>query len=135
MSDESSPHPKHVLRNCFIITSYSQVSPFLLSDFPTKIPCLDFGAHNERYKGILNKLRQRIRTVRPDQNMKDVLLLDDNARPYTSIRTLEAIAKMAWTVLSHPAHDPDLAPSDYQLFVPVNNALRRRHLAGDKELK
>jgi peptidoglycan/xylan/chitin deacetylase (PgdA/CDA1 family) len=53
----------------------------------SKIPCLYFGAHHERYKETLNKLRQRIRTVRPERNTKDVLLLHDNARPDTRLCT------------------------------------------------
>jgi histone-lysine N-methyltransferase SETMAR len=48
--------------------------------------------------------------------MKDVLLFHDNARPHSSLRKREAIAKMGCTVLSHPAHSPDLAPSDRHLF-------------------
>jgi histone-lysine N-methyltransferase SETMAR len=67
--------------------------------------------------------------------MKDVLLLHDNARPHTNLRTREAIAKMGWTVLPHPAHSPDLAPSNYHLFGPVKNVLCKRHFADDNELK
>jgi hypothetical protein len=67
--------------------------------------------------------------------MKDVLLLHDNARPHTSLSTLEAIAKSGRTVLPHPADSPDLAPSDYNLFDPVRDALRGRHFADENELK
>jgi hypothetical protein len=42
---------------------------------------------------------------------------------------------MEGTVLPHPAHSPDLAPSDYHLFGPVKDALRGRHFADDDELK
>jgi hypothetical protein len=55
----------------------------------TSFACFDFGAHYERYK----ELRQPIRTVRPNGNVKDVLLLHDNARPHTSFSTRDAIAK------------------------------------------
>jgi histone-lysine N-methyltransferase SETMAR len=67
--------------------------------------------------------------------MKDVLLLRDNARPHTSLRTHEAIAKMRWTILPHPAHSPDLALTDYHLFGPVTDALCGRHFADGNELK
>jgi hypothetical protein len=67
--------------------------------------------------------------------VKDVLLLHDNSRPHTSLRTREAIAKLEWTVLPHPAHSPDLAPSDYHLFRPVTNMLSGRHFADNNELK
>jgi hypothetical protein len=66
------------------------------------------------------------------RNMKEVLL-QSSARPHTSLR--EAITKMGWTVPPHPAHSPDLAPSDYRLFGPVRDALRGRHFADDNELK
>jgi hypothetical protein len=42
---------------------------------------------------------------------------------------------MGRTVLPHPARSPDLAPSDYRVFGPVNTALRGRHFADDNELK
>jgi hypothetical protein len=42
---------------------------------------------------------------------------------------------MVWTVLSHPAHSPDLAPSNYHLFGCVKDALRGHHSADDNKLK
>jgi hypothetical protein len=42
---------------------------------------------------------------------------------------------MGWTVLPHPAHSPDLAPSDYCLFGPVKDALHGCHFADDNEEK
>jgi hypothetical protein len=83
----------------------------------------------------LNKLRERIRAVRPNRNMKDVLLLHDNAWPHTSLRTREATANMRWTVLPHSTHSPDLAPSDSHLFGLETDALRGRHFGDDNQLK
>jgi hypothetical protein len=67
--------------------------------------------------------------------MEDVLLLHDIARPHTSLRTREGIINVGWTVLPHSAASPDLAPSDYELFVPVKDALSGRHFADDNETK
>jgi hypothetical protein len=67
--------------------------------------------------------------------MKVVLLLHDNARPHTSLRTRKAIARVRWTVLAHPVHSSDLAPSYCKLFGPVRDALRGRHFADDNKLK
>jgi hypothetical protein len=67
--------------------------------------------------------------------MKDVLLLHDNTRPHTSLRTREAIAKLGLTVLPRPAHSPDLAHSDYNLVGPVKDALCGCHFVDDNELK
>jgi hypothetical protein len=87
------------------------------------------------YKETLKKLRQRIRTACPNQNMKDVLLLHDNAQPHISLRTCKAIGKTGWAVLPRPAHIAHLAPSDYNLFGPAKGALRGRHFADDNEMK
>jgi hypothetical protein len=43
--------------------------------------------------------------------------------------------EMGWTVLPHPAHSPNLAPSDLHLFGPVEDALLGRHFANDNKLK
>jgi histone-lysine N-methyltransferase SETMAR len=67
--------------------------------------------------------------------MKDVLLLHDNARPHTSLRTSEAIIKTGRTFRPLPAHSPDLAPSDCHLFGPVKDGLRGRYFAEFNELK
>jgi histone-lysine N-methyltransferase SETMAR len=67
--------------------------------------------------------------------MKDVLLLPDKARPHTSSCASEATANTRWTVLPHPAHSPDLAPSDCHVFGPVKDALDGQHFADDYELK
>jgi hypothetical protein len=79
--------------------------------------------------------RKLIRKLRLGRNMKDVLLVHDNAQPHTSLRTREAMAKMGWTVAFHAARSPDLAPSDYHPFDSVNNAKLGRHFADDNELK
>jgi hypothetical protein len=58
----------------------------------------------------------RIRRVRPNRNMKDVLRLHVNAKPHTSLRTRGSREAMGWTVLLRSAHSPDLATSNCLLF-------------------
>jgi hypothetical protein len=54
----------------------------------------------------------------------------------TPIPTREAIAKMGQTVLPHPAHILDLAPSNYYyLFAPVEKPPHGCHFAESNELK
>jgi hypothetical protein len=87
-----------------------------------KIPCLDFGVHHEWCKES-KKLPKRFLKFRPNRNMEDVHF-HNSARPHTSLRARETIAKIEWTDLFHRAQSPDLAPSDYHLFGPVKYALR-----------
>jgi len=37
-----------------------------------------------------------------------------------------------WEVLSHPAYSPDLAPSDYHLFLSMDHVLAERHFDSTK---
>ena len=79
--------------------------------------------NSDAYIKTLQKIKQRYRRVRPNRNPGDMLIQHDNARPHTSLRTQEAIAKFGWNVLPHPPHSPDLAPSDFHLFGPLKDAL------------
>ena len=70
----------------------------------------------DRYIATLKKLKRNIRRKRPGLRDDQVLLLHDNARPHSALRTQEAIQKLGWTTLPHPPYSPDLAPSDFHLF-------------------
>ena len=59
----------------------------ILVDFLPRGKTINF----EVYIETLRKLKAKIRRVRPNLDMKNVLLQHDNARSYTSIRTMEAI--------------------------------------------
>jgi len=63
------------------------------------------------------------------------LLLHDNARPHTAAHTLETLKQLKWEAMEHPAHSPDLAPSDFHLFGPLKNALRGRRFSCDDDVK
>ena len=67
--------------------------------------------------------------------MSKVLLQHDNARPYTNLKTREVISTFGWKTILHPQYSPDLAPSDFRLFEPLKESLRRRHLSSDKKIK
>ena len=90
--------------------------------------------NSEAYIETLTRLRARIRRGRPNLTI-DKVLLHDNARPHTSIRTRETIASFGRTTLPHPPFSPDLAPSDYHLFGPTKEGLRGKHYSSDEEVK
>ncbi|GFO49319.1 histone-lysine N-methyltransferase SETMAR [Plakobranchus ocellatus] len=58
-----------------------------------------------------------------------VVLQHDNATPHTAKHTKEWLERYRWDIIPHPAHSPDLAPSDFHLFGPL-----KRHL-GDKKFE
>ena len=43
--------------------------------------------------------------------------------------------ELGWTVLPHPSYSPDLAPTDYHLFLSISNHLQEKELDEEWELK
>ncbi|GFO33398.1 transposase [Plakobranchus ocellatus] len=72
----------------------------------------------------------KTQTVRRD---KDSTLQHDNARPHTSRQTQDALRQLEPTTLPHPAHSPDLAPSDYYLFPQLKKYLKDHHYEYDND--
>jgi hypothetical protein len=48
---------------------------------------------------------------------KGISFLQDNAAPHKAAITHQKLADLHFAVLKHPAYSPDLAPSDYYLFL------------------
>ena len=74
-------------------TVFWDVQGFILVDFMPKGGTIN----SEAYIETLQKLKARIKRVRPNLKMSKVFLQHDNARPHTSIRTREAITSSRWT--------------------------------------
>lgn len=70
------------------------------------------------------EVKTRIRRIRRNRKMNQFLLLHDNARQHTSLRTTEAITTKQWTVFSHFPYSPGLTPSQFQLFRTLKDAIR-----------
>ena len=66
-------------------------------------------------------------------NRKGVVFHQDNARPHTSIVTRQKLRELGWQVLMHPPYSPDLAPSDYHLFLALQNFFSDKKLASREE--
>ncbi|GFS87632.1 histone-lysine N-methyltransferase SETMAR [Trichonephila clavipes] len=61
-----------------------------------------------------------------------VVFHQDNARTHTSVVTRQKLWKPGWEVLMHPPYSLDLAPSDYHLFLALQNFLSDKKL-GSRE--
>ncbi|KAJ4434925.1 hypothetical protein ANN_23496 [Periplaneta americana] len=61
-----------------------------------------------------------------------VVLLHDNARPHTARDTQNLISKFGWEQIDHPSYSPDLAPSDFHLFLHLKKFLGGQRFDGDE---
>ncbi|GFY30980.1 histone-lysine N-methyltransferase SETMAR [Trichonephila clavipes] len=52
-------------------------------------------------------------------NRRGVVFHQDNVRPHTSVVTRQKPWELGLEVLMHPPYSPDLAPSDYHLFLAL----------------
>jgi histone-lysine N-methyltransferase SETMAR len=64
--------------------------------------------------------------------IRGVRLLHDSATHHTAGKTRETIEKMGWEILEHPPHSPDLAPSDFHLFVNLKEHPSGKRFASDQ---
>ena len=74
------------------------------------------------YAQQLERVYQALLEKQPELiNRKGVILLHDNARPHIKKNVNEKLNEFKWEVLPHPPYSPDLAPSDYHLFLSLQN--------------
>jgi len=66
---------------------------------------------------------------------KGVLYHQDNAKPHTARMTLQVISSLGWELLRHPPYSPDFAPSDYHLFLAMDNYMRNRQFKTRDEVE
>jgi len=78
--------------------------------------------NSDLYCQQLDRLKEAIAQKRPAlANRRGIVFHQDNARPHTSIVTRQKLRELGWEVLMHPPYSPDLAPSDYHLFLSMAN--------------
>lgn len=87
------------------------------------------------YCDILNEVRLAYRRKRRDLPMREVILLQDNARPHTAALTREKLEQLGWETLEHPPYSPDLSPCDFHLFGPLKEALGGQRFVSDEEVE
>jgi len=89
--------------------------------------------NSDHYIAMLTKLKARISRVRPEKKTT-FLLQHDNARPHTSLKTVEHIVSLGWTVVPHPPYSPDLVPSDFHLFGLMKDGLHGQHFPSNNAI-
>ena len=84
------------------------------------------------------KLDKEIKKNRPElATRKGVIFHQDNDRPHTrtSLVTRKKLLELGWEVMPHPPYSPDLAPSDYHLFRPLQNHLNGKTFDSNEAVK
>ncbi len=104
-------------------TVFWDVEGVLLVEFqPPKV-----SQTKEHALDILWKLRRAIQNKRRGKLSQKILYLHDNARPWTAKITKAFLEDFKWQIFPHPPHSPDLAPSDFFLFMGSHE-----HFAGKR---
>ncbi|GFX25334.1 mariner Mos1 transposase [Trichonephila clavipes] len=57
-----------------------------------------------------------------EKRQHKVIFLDDNEPNHRAKPTKDIVKAFGWESLAHAAYSPDLAPSDYYLFVSLGHA-------------
>ncbi|GBM70734.1 hypothetical protein AVEN_171467-1 [Araneus ventricosus] len=70
------------------------------------------------YCETIRKLQRAIQNRRLGMLAGAILLLHDNAHPHTAAAT-QLLDQFGWEIFHHPPYSPDLAPSDFHLFLKL----------------
>ena len=91
----------------------------------------------ERYRETLKKLRRAIENKLRGMFSADVVLLYYNARPHKARRSTHLPQEFSWEIINHPPYIPDLAPSDFHIFLLLKKFLsaQRQLFQNDREAK
>ncbi|XP_076229679.1 mariner Mos1 transposase [Nomia melanderi] len=90
--------------------------------------------NSDAYCQRLDRLKLAIDQKRPElANRRGVVFYQDNARPHTSTVSRQKLRELGWEVLMHPPYSPDLALSDYHVFLVLQNFLSDKKLASRED--
>jgi histone-lysine N-methyltransferase SETMAR len=79
------------------------------------------------YCETMKKLRCAIQNKRRGMRTHGLVLLHDNVRPHTTAQTQALVTSFGWEQFNHPHYSPDLAPSDFHLFLCLKKFLAGQH--------
>jgi len=87
------------------------------------------------YCETLKKLRRAIQDKMRGMLSATILLLHDKARPHSAAQTQDLITSFRWEQMDPPPCSPDLAPSDFHLFLHLKKFLGGKRFDDDDDLK
>ena len=87
------------------------------------------------YYETVRKIRRAIQNKIRGMLSSGIVLLHDNARPHTAARTAQCCNNIAGKFLTTRPTAPDLAPSDYHLFMHLKKWLSSQSFEDDDRMK
>jgi len=88
----------------------------------------------EYYSSLLVQLKDILKEKCRGKVAKGVLFLHDNAPAHQTLATQKKLAYLGFQCLDHSPYSPDLAPSDYHLFLGLKKQLKGRHSSSHMEV-
>jgi len=87
------------------------------------------------YCDTLTRLRWPIQNQKRGMLPRGVCPLHDKARPHSAHVTTALLEKFKCDILDHPPYGPDLAPSDFHLFLHLKKQLAGKKFDDDDEVQ
>ena len=87
------------------------------------------------YCDSLTQLRRAIPNKWRGMFSRGMCLLHDNARPHSAHGTAALLEKFKWDILDHPPYSPDVAPSDFHMFLRQKKHPARKKFDDDDEMQ
>jgi histone-lysine N-methyltransferase SETMAR len=84
------------------------------------------------YCDTLKKLRRAMQNKRRGMLSRGLVMLHDNSHTHTVTATQVLIATFGWEQFDHPPYSPDLAPSDFHLFLHLKTFVDGRRFHDDE---
>ncbi|GFN96582.1 histone-lysine N-methyltransferase SETMAR [Plakobranchus ocellatus] len=89
----------------------------------------------DQYCETLDQLRHAVQCKNLDSCMAELSFnTPTHTHTHTAQRTKEWLEHYRWGIIPHPAHSPDLAPSDFHLFGPLKGHLGGKKFEDEDEL-
>ena len=92
--------------------------------------------HSNKCCSRLDQLKAALDEKHPELvNRKCIIFHQGNARPHVSLMTRQNLLQLGWEVLIHPLYSPDIAPSDFHLFLSLQNFLNGKNFSSLEDCK
>lgn len=85
------------------------------------------------YATLLDQLKAAIKRKRPGMAKKKVLFHMDNAPAHSSATVQQKLTELKFEIVPHPPYSPDLAPSDFHLFLKLKTFLAGKRFWSNEE--